>query len=163
MNSFLQSHLLPSLTTQFPQTEFRISPRPNKHPVLKAYYINGREKAVCVRNLERDQILKKAEYLLQNNGMKNKKIRGRNVISTNESVRGIWSPMHGGIKNVWYRLWTRCSRILTIYMYKHEDWKKECSWNWRILRWHYISIEYYLIEQAKSWPCLIEELSTSMT
>jgi len=99
-NAFLKSPLLARFTAQYPMTEFRVSPRPHRHPVLKAYYINGREKAVCVRNLEKEQVLKKAELLMQNSGAKNKKIRGRNVVSTNENVRGIWSPMHGGIKNI---------------------------------------------------------------
>lgn len=100
MKSFLTSPLLASFTARYPSTEFRISPRPNKHPVVKAYYVNGREKAVCVRNLERDQILAKVEFLIANGGRKNELIRGKNVVSTNENVRGIWSPMHGGIKTV---------------------------------------------------------------
>ncbi len=37
---------------------------------------------------------------MQASGEKNKKIRGRNVLSVNENVRGIWSPYHGGIKNI---------------------------------------------------------------
>jgi large subunit ribosomal protein L43 len=45
-------------------------------------------------------VLQKAELLMQASGEKNKKIRGKNVLSENESVRGIWSPYHGGIKNV---------------------------------------------------------------
>jgi large subunit ribosomal protein L43 len=77
-----------------------VSPRPNKHPVLRAHYINGREKAICVRNLEREQIMQKCQLLLQSSGQKNIKIRGKNVVSDNENIRGIWSPFHGGIKDV---------------------------------------------------------------
>ncbi|ERF72339.1 hypothetical protein EPUS_06095 [Endocarpon pusillum Z07020] len=98
--SFLTSELLPRLSRTHPQVSFHISPRPNKHPVLRAHYINGREKAVCVRNLEKEQIMQKCELLVQSQGGKNRKIRGRNVLSENESVRGIWSPFHGGIKDV---------------------------------------------------------------
>ena len=68
--------------------------------MIRAHYINGREKAVCVRGLDRAQVLKKAEFLVQNSGTKNVKIRGKNVVSENENVRGIWSPFHGGIKNI---------------------------------------------------------------
>ncbi|KAK5079018.1 39S ribosomal protein L51, mitochondrial [Lithohypha guttulata] len=107
MNNFLASSTQPnktsallSLTSRYPSTEFRISPRPNKHPILKAYYINGNSKAVCVRNLEPAQIVQKAELLLQNSGTKNKKIRGRNVLSSNENVRGMWSALHGGITQI---------------------------------------------------------------
>ncbi|KAK5047149.1 hypothetical protein LTR84_007092 [Exophiala bonariae] len=100
-NAFLTSPLLSRFTAQYPGTEFRISPRPTRHPVLKAYYINGREKAVCVRNLEKEQVRDMAEYLVGNSGAKVKKITGgRKVVSGNESVRGIWSPMHGGIKSI---------------------------------------------------------------
>jgi large subunit ribosomal protein L43 len=100
MNAFLQSPLLSQFTSKYPGTEFRVSPRPNKHPIIKAYYINGREKAVCVRNLEKEQILQKVEFLVTNSGRKNELIRGKNVVSTNDNVRGIWSPMHGGIKSI---------------------------------------------------------------
>lgn len=100
MKRFLASPLLSTFTSKYPGVEFRISPRPNHHPVLKAHYVNGREKAICVRNLEKEQILQKAEYLVGNSGRKNELIRGKNVLSSNESVRGIWSPMHGGIKSI---------------------------------------------------------------
>ncbi len=42
------------------------------------------------------QILKKAELLRDTSGEKLKKVKGGRVVeSLNESVRGIWSPMHG--------------------------------------------------------------------
>jgi hypothetical protein len=44
--------------------------------------------------------MQKCELLVQSQGAKNRKIRGHNVVSENEGVRGIWSPFHGGIKNV---------------------------------------------------------------
>lgn len=100
MNKLLTQPTLTTLTRKYPQTEFRVSARPHRHPVIKAYYINGNAKAICVRNLEPSEIVQKAELLLQNSGTKNKKIRGRNVLSTNESVRGIWSAFHGGIKPI---------------------------------------------------------------
>lgn len=100
MNNFLSSSLLTRFTAQYPQTEFRISPRPAKHPVLRAYYVNGREKAVCVRNLEKEQVESMAEYLVGNSGNKVKKVGSRKVLSSNPNVRGIWSPMHGGIKSI---------------------------------------------------------------
>lgn len=99
-SAFLQSNLLPAFSKSHPQIEIRVSPRPHKHPVIRGHYINGREKAICVRNLEKEQVLQKVELLMQASGEKNKKIRGKNVLSSNESVRGIWSPYHGGIKNV---------------------------------------------------------------
>jgi len=94
MNSFIK-HLLPKFARQNPQIEITVSPRPRLHPVIRGHYINGREKAICVRNMEPSLILKKAELLRDSNGEKVKKIT-KPVRSINESVRGIWSPYHGG-------------------------------------------------------------------
>ena len=68
--------------------------------MIKGHYINGHEKAICVKNLEANQVLEKARLLSEASGERVQKIRGKNVISTGESVRGIWSPYHGGIKDV---------------------------------------------------------------
>ncbi|KAK6594823.1 hypothetical protein H4I96_10554 [Botrytis cinerea] len=89
---------LPGFAKANPQIEITVSPRPAKHPVIIGHYINGREKAICVRNLEIGQILKKAELLRDASGEKLKRVK-KPVKSINESVRGIWSPYHsGGIK-----------------------------------------------------------------
>jgi large subunit ribosomal protein L43 len=68
--------------------------------VLKAQYVNGRSKAICVKNLSKEQVAEKMEFLLGNSGQKNVKLAGKKVVSQNESVRGVWSPMHGGIKKI---------------------------------------------------------------
>jgi len=57
--------------------------------------MNGREKAICVRKLEKEQILKKAELLRDASGEKLRRVK-KPVSSINNSVRGIWSPYHGG-------------------------------------------------------------------
>ncbi|KAN0079207.1 Thioredoxin-like fold [Elaphomyces granulatus] len=98
MLSFLQ-HYLPSFAKANPQIEIRVSPRPNKHPVVKGHYVNGREKVICVRKLEKEQILQKANLLKEASGEKLKRTK-KPVTSLNESVRGIWSPYHGDIKTV---------------------------------------------------------------
>ena len=97
-SAYLKHHL-PAFAKANPQIEIRVSPRPHKHPVIKGHYINGREKAVCVRNLEPEQIGKKADLLKQASGEKLKRTK-KPVTSINESVRGIWSPYHGGYKSV---------------------------------------------------------------
>jgi len=71
-----------------------VSPRPHKHPIIRGTYINGREKVICVRNLEHNQILQKAELLRNSSGLRLKKLK-KPVQSLNESVRGIFSPFHG--------------------------------------------------------------------
>ncbi|OJJ51079.1 hypothetical protein ASPZODRAFT_127086 [Penicilliopsis zonata CBS 506.65] len=98
MVAFLK-HQLPAFAKENPQIEIRVSPRPHKHPVLRGHYINGREKAICVRNLEPEQILQKANLLKEASGEKLKKQK-KPVTSLNESVRGIWSPYHGDLKSV---------------------------------------------------------------
>lgn len=62
---------------------------------MTGHYINGREKAICVRNMTREQILKKVLLLRDASGEKLKRTV-KPVTSVNESVRGIWSPYHGG-------------------------------------------------------------------
>ncbi|EQB51012.1 54S ribosomal protein L51 [Colletotrichum gloeosporioides] len=93
MNGFIKSQL-PKFAKAHPQIEFTVSPRPAKHPMIVGHYINGREKAVCVRNMEPLEILKKAELLRDASGEKLKRT-SKPVTSINTSVRGVWSPYHG--------------------------------------------------------------------
>ncbi|KAL8783759.1 MAG: hypothetical protein Q9195_009286 [Heterodermia aff. obscurata] len=98
MNQFL-THLLPTLASTSPSIEIHVSPRPSHHPVIRGHYINGREKAICVKNLEMQQVLKKAELLRDASGEKLRRVKGGKAVgSLNEGVRGIWSPMHGAGK-----------------------------------------------------------------
>ncbi|QDS77408.1 hypothetical protein FKW77_006318 [Venturia effusa] len=88
------THTLAGFAKQNPQVEITVSPRPNKHPVVLGHYLNGRHKAICVRNLEKEQILQKVELLRNANGAKLKRVK-KPVISSQESVRGVWSGIHG--------------------------------------------------------------------
>ena len=97
MNAYLSSSLLPLLARDHPSVEMQVSPRPHRHPTLIAHYVNGRSKAVCVRNLQPTSIHQRAERLLESSGARNRMIRGHNVSSHNENVRGIWTPFHGGL------------------------------------------------------------------
>jgi large subunit ribosomal protein L43 len=49
--------------------------------------------------MEKEQILRKVTLLKEANGEKLKRVK-KPVSSTNESVRGIWSPYHGDIRTV---------------------------------------------------------------
>ncbi|KAJ5635978.1 54S ribosomal protein L51 [Penicillium longicatenatum] len=98
MLAFL-TQTLPNFARENPQIELRVAPRPGKHPVIKGQYVNGREKAICVRNLEPIDILKKAMILKDASGEKLKRTK-KPVTSINESVRGIWSPYHGDLRGV---------------------------------------------------------------
>jgi large subunit ribosomal protein L43 len=48
-----------------------------------------------VRNLQKEQIMQKAELLRDASGEKLKRVT-KPVKSIKESVRGVWSPYHGG-------------------------------------------------------------------
>ncbi|OCK90139.1 uncharacterized protein K441DRAFT_643682 [Cenococcum geophilum 1.58] len=93
MNAFIKN-TLPRFARENPQIEITVSPRPRKHPVIRGHYINGREKAICVRNMPNELVLQKAELLRDASGDKLKRVT-KPVNSINESVRGIWSPYHG--------------------------------------------------------------------
>lgn len=100
MNSFIK-HSLPAFARANPQIEINVSPRPRKHPVIRGTYINGKERSVCVRNQEKEQILQRTGALRDASGEKNKRTT-KKVFSVNESVRGIWSPFHGsGVGQSW--------------------------------------------------------------
>ncbi|RLL97821.1 hypothetical protein CFD26_105985 [Aspergillus turcosus] len=107
MVAFLK-HSLPSFAKANPQIEIRVSPRPHKHPVIKGHYINGREKAICVRNLEPEQILKKANLLKEASGEKLKRTK-KPVTSINESTPslGTMIAMDGFCLLIWgLFMWT---------------------------------------------------------
>ncbi|RYP72406.1 hypothetical protein DL771_004201 [Monosporascus sp. 5C6A] len=93
MNAFIKSQL-PKFAAKHRQIEFAVSPRPRKHPVLVGHYINGKQKSICVKNMDSLQILKKVELLRDASGEKVKRVN-KPVTSINESVRGVWSPYHG--------------------------------------------------------------------
>lgn len=100
-SQFLKSALFPAFARAHPQIQIHVSPRGNHHPVIRGQYINGREKVICVRNLEKEQILKKAELLKDANGEKVQSVKGGRVVgSLNEGVRGIWDPFHGGNREI---------------------------------------------------------------
>ena len=61
---------------------------------MKGKYICGKEKAICVRNMEPNEIMEKAVLLRNASGEKLKR-ETKKVKSLNERVRGIWSPVHG--------------------------------------------------------------------
>ncbi|QIW95034.1 hypothetical protein AMS68_000552 [Peltaster fructicola] len=93
MNAYIKAHLK-EFAERHPQIEIVVSPRPSHHPVITGHYINGREKAICVRNMHPTEIIQKVELLKNASGAKLKKTN-KPVTSLQESVRGIWSPYHG--------------------------------------------------------------------
>ncbi|KAF2468896.1 uncharacterized protein BDR25DRAFT_53903 [Lindgomyces ingoldianus] len=93
MKKFIKTNLA-IFAKRNPQIEITVSPRPNKHPVIIGHYINGRQKAICVRNMTNNEVKQKADLLRHASGEKLQRLN-KPVMSLNESVRGIWSPFHG--------------------------------------------------------------------
>lgn len=83
MNNYAKDH---------PKIEFKLVEKAG-HPVIKGDYINGREKAICIRNLNIDNIQNKMNLLRESSGAQLKKTKSK-VTSLNDSIRGIWSPLH---------------------------------------------------------------------
>ncbi|CEP20230.1 unnamed protein product [Cyberlindnera jadinii] len=83
---------LDNYAKQNPKIEFKVVQK-GGHPVLKGEYSNGLDKAICVRNLNVDNVQNKLNLLRESSG---ERIRKRNakVESINDSVRGVWSPLH---------------------------------------------------------------------
>ncbi|KAL0081476.1 thioredoxin-like protein [Phycomyces blakesleeanus] len=77
-----------------PQVEIVVQPRPGRHPIVRGLYLNGRDKVICTRNLNTAEIANKVALLRDSSGEKLKLLAKKPVISTTESVRGIWSPFH---------------------------------------------------------------------
>ncbi len=98
-SAFLK-HLLPAFARANPGVEMSVSPRPTAHPVIRATYVNGRDKAVCVRNLAKEQVLRKALLLRDDATGERVRDKGRRravvrpAAGGDGSVRGVWSPFH---------------------------------------------------------------------
>jgi large subunit ribosomal protein L43 len=93
MNRFIR-YTLPKFAKENPQIEITISPRPKQHPCIQGHYITGKTKTIPVPNLEKEQILSKVQELKNHDGKKLKRVL-KPVSSINESVRGVWSGLHG--------------------------------------------------------------------
>jgi len=73
-----------------------VQKRSQRHPIIRAEYVSGREKVICTRKWEANRIWQAAELLRNSSGAKLKKIK-RFVVSQNLATRGIWSPIHAEV------------------------------------------------------------------
>lgn len=102
IRDFLRQRL-PNFAEKYPEVEFRILEKPGKHPVLKGEYSTPNTytnadggntiKQICVRKWNIDVIENKLKLLINSSGKKLSKPK-HTVVSTNPSVRGIWSPFY---------------------------------------------------------------------
>jgi large subunit ribosomal protein L43 len=94
MNSYLKTQL-GVFAKRNPQIEIQVYKKHNDHPAITAFYLNGHQKSVNVKNMAPEEIREKLELLRNSVPEKNKRVPAKPVTSTNENVRGIWSPFHG--------------------------------------------------------------------
>ncbi|BGO89199.1 hypothetical protein NBRC10512_005967 [Rhodotorula toruloides] len=98
MRDFIGQGLPVDIARRYPGVEVVVERREAKHPVLRGVYNNGRTKEICVRNLPPNSILAKAQLLLDSSGQKIVSIKRPGVVSTTESVRGVWSAFHDEVR-----------------------------------------------------------------
>jgi len=77
-----------------PHVEVVIRKRMFKEPLIRGFYLNNRTKEICLKGLNRREVIDKIQLLLDSSGAKIKPIKGHPVQSTTPSVRGVWSGMH---------------------------------------------------------------------
>ncbi|KAK7468524.1 39S ribosomal protein L51, mitochondrial [Stygiomarasmius scandens] len=90
--TFLLNHAQ-SLAAANPHVELVVRQRPFKEPILRAFYVNNRDKVIGLNGLEVTQIQKKAQLLLDSSGAKIKPLK-KPVESSTLAARGIFSNLH---------------------------------------------------------------------
>lgn len=99
MRQFLKSRRLDQLALKEPHIQFEVVKK-SGHPLVRAQYTNGREKVICVRGENIDNVENKIKLLKDCSGeILHKRVAGHNVETLNHSVRGIWSPLHAARKH----------------------------------------------------------------
>ncbi|KZP00767.1 hypothetical protein CALVIDRAFT_533096 [Calocera viscosa TUFC12733] len=81
------------LAASNPHVEVVLLKRSFKHPIVRGFYLNGRDKVIALNGLQPTAIADKVKLLLDSSGAKIRLLK-KPVESTTESVRGIWSGMH---------------------------------------------------------------------
>ncbi|KAG6820354.1 hypothetical protein H0H93_001799 [Arthromyces matolae] len=91
--SYLFTRLV-ELARQNPHVEIVVRQRIHREPIIRGFYVNNRDKVVPLNGLSLAEINQKVHLLLDSSGAKIKHLKRRNVESTTESTRGIWSGLH---------------------------------------------------------------------
>ena len=92
MRQLLTNGQLNKIATQKPQVTFEILKRQG-HPKLIFRYNDDKVTEVDVRNMQNHEIVEKINEYIQRSGNELFKCNHK-VVSENDSVRGIWSPLH---------------------------------------------------------------------
>ncbi|PON77677.1 Thioredoxin-like fold containing protein [Parasponia andersonii] len=89
IRAFMESHL-PAIKEKNPQMEVVTELIRGQHPLLKGLYKNKRERVVCVKNMDPDEIAQCATRLRNSLGRKVVKLKTRHV-TKHPSVQGTWT------------------------------------------------------------------------
>ncbi|KAI9144145.1 mitochondrial ribosomal protein L43 [Paraphysoderma sedebokerense] len=90
MIQFLKTDFF-KFAAQHPHVEIIVTPKPSKVPCVSGVYLNSTTKTLSFANMSPPEITKRLKLLTEGTGAKVGIPKG-GVVSTNEAVRGIWSP-----------------------------------------------------------------------
>lgn len=74
-----------------PHIQVAATLKSGRHPVLRGQYLNGRDQVIDLKNLEPKEIERHMESMRNSAGRK-KKAAKFDVISTQPSIQGAWTP-----------------------------------------------------------------------
>lgn len=84
---------LKQIAAENPKIEFVVQQK-SGHPLITGEYVSGNKKFVTARNLPPHEILRKIALVRDSSGKPQLQKNKYPVKSVNESVRGVWSPVH---------------------------------------------------------------------
>ncbi|KAI0755120.1 thioredoxin-like protein [Daedaleopsis nitida] len=93
LRTYISNHL-ETLARANPHVEFVVQHRGSREPVIRGFYINNRDKVICLKDFEVTGIQQKVQLLLDSSGAKIKPLKRSPVESRTEAARGIWSGLH---------------------------------------------------------------------
>ncbi|CCE83024.1 Piso0_002798 [Millerozyma farinosa CBS 7064] len=97
IRDLLKSGQLDTIARQRESVVFEIARR-SGHPKLSFKFAHDKSKEVNIANLDKSEIVRKLQDNIQSSGSELFKWNHK-VMSSNESVRGIWSPLHVSNEN----------------------------------------------------------------
>ena len=92
VREYIKSGKIVQFATENPTVEVVATLRNGKHPYVKAEYLTGFSKQVCVKNESIERIQKVITMLNNSSGRKITKI-GSPIKTDTPSVQGVWTPM----------------------------------------------------------------------
>jgi large subunit ribosomal protein L43 len=92
VRAFISSGKIVDFAKQNPSVEVIGELRNGKHPYIRAEYLTGFDKQVCVKNESLGRILEVVHMLNNSSGRKIKQIEG-STQTDKPSIQGVWTPM----------------------------------------------------------------------